>query len=152
MAARRSRTQRGEPALQGPGGDESGPALGDYNGCPGATPARSAGRGRDPRRRNLHSAVGGRTRTARPVHRAEVAAPRRADAVLAGVGDRLLEYSAAALRARSEGGQARKIHRFRGSVGTYLRPEIELGAELRGEAHHRCKWFAGAAAESGERP
>ena len=38
--------------------------------------------------------------------RAEVAASRRADAVFAGVGDRLLEYSSAALRARPEGGQA----------------------------------------------
>src|SRR5216683_2699194 len=36
--------------------------------------------------------------------RAEVAASRRADAVLAGVGDRLLEYAAAALRAGAERG------------------------------------------------
>src|SRR5437867_7108647 len=49
--------------------------------------------------------------------RAEVAASRRADAVLADVGARLLEYSAAALRARPEGGEACKIHRFRGSIG-----------------------------------
>src|SRR5712691_4174741 len=38
--------------------------------------------------------------------RAEVAASRRADAVLADVGERLLEYSAAALRARPERGLA----------------------------------------------
>src|SRR6266446_1382031 len=38
--------------------------------------------------------------------RAEVAASRRAHAVLAGVGDRLLEYAAAALRAKAERGLA----------------------------------------------
>src|SRR6266581_4027672 len=37
-----------------------------------------------------------------------------------------------------------------GSMGAYLRPEIELGAELRGEAHHRGKRLAGPAAEARE--
>ena len=80
LAARRGAQPHGDPALQGPGRDESGAVVGDHDGPEGATPAARADRGRHHVRGNILDADGRTGRAAARFHRVQRAGraqPRR---------------------------------------------------------------------------